>query len=130
MTLSSIPAIIGSGIQSLLARYMAEGSDEGLDARTTYFFLAGMFSPVIFWPIISLILVLILGINFFSLQGILYFVLIIFVFYLSSLIFLLGYDYWSRFRKIVKISKFSKTPIGGEFEVLIEKLKTQLEPLK
>ena len=130
MTLSSIPAIIGSGIQSLLARYMAEGSDEGLDARTTYFFLAGMFSPVIFWPIISLILVLILGINFFSLQGILCFVLIIFVFYLSSLIFLLGYDHWSKFRKLVKISKFSKTPIGGEFEVLIEKLKTQLEPLK
>ena len=130
MTLSSIPAIIGSGIQSLLARYMAEGSDEGLDARTTYFFLAGMFSPVIFWPIISLLLVLILGINFLSLQGILCFILIIFVFYLSSLIFLLGYDYWSRFRKIVKISKFSKTPIGGEFEVLIEKLKTQLEPLK
>ena len=130
MTLFSIPAIIGSGIQSLLARYMAEGSDEGLDARTTYFFLAGMFSPVIFWPIISLILVLILGINFFSIQGILCFVLIIFVFYISSLIFLLGYDHWSKFRKIVKTRKFLKTPIGGEFEVLIEKLRSQLESLK
>ena len=130
MTLSSIPAIIGSGIQSLLARYMAEGSDEGLDARTTYFFLAGMFSPVIFWPIISLILIPILDINFFSLQGILSFVLIIFVFYLSSLIFLLGYDHWSKFRKIAKISSFSKSSIGEDFKILIEKLNTQLGPLK
>ena len=130
MTLSSIPAIIGSGIQSLLARYMAEGSDEGLDARTTYFFLAGMFSPVIFWPIISLILILMLGINFSSLQGILSFVLIIFVFYVSSLIFLFGYDYWSKFRKITKISSFSKSSTGDEFKILIEKLNTQLGPLK
>ena len=29
---------------------MAEGSDEGLDSRTTYFMLAGMFSPIFFWP--------------------------------------------------------------------------------
>ena len=74
----SIPAIIGSGTQSLLARYMAEKSDEGLDARTTYFFLAAMFSPVIFWPLTSFIIILILEIKFLSIQGILCFILIIF----------------------------------------------------
>ena len=56
MAATSIPVIIGSGVQSILARYMVEKSDEGLDARTTYFLLAGMFSPVIFWPFTSLVI--------------------------------------------------------------------------
>ena len=126
----SVPAIIGSGTQSLLARYMAEKSDEGLDARTTYFFLAAMFSPVICWPLTSFIIILILEIKFLSIQGILCFILIIFGFYISSLIFLLGYDRWSKFRRIATISKFSNTPAGVEFNTLIEKLNIQLGPLK
>ena len=137
MATTSIPVIIGSGIQSLLARYMAEKSDEGLDARTTYFLLAGMFSPVIFWPLTSFVITFlslwndaILHYPFLSLQALLYFFSIIFVFYISSLLFLLGYDFWSNYRGTVNISKFSKSPAGQEFNILIEKLNIQLALLK
>ena len=137
MTITSIPVIIGSGLQSIMARYMAEISDEGLDARTTYFFLAGMFSPVIFWPFTSFVITslslwndVILDYPLLSHQALLCFISIIFVFYISSLIFLLGYDYWTNFRILAKISKFSNTPAGDEFNTLIKKLNTQLGPLK
>jgi hypothetical protein len=150
MVTTSIPVIIGSALQSLLARYMAEKSDEGLDARTTYFLLAGMFSPVIFWPFASFVITFlssttspamppqevlqwhdaILHYPFLSLQALLYFFSIIFVFYISSLLFLLGYDFWSNYRGTVNISKFSKSPAGQEFNILIEKLNIQLALLK
>ena len=144
------PVIVGSGIQSILARFMADKSDEGLDARTTYFFLAGMFSPVIFWPFASLVITFLSSTTFpgmspqevlqwndavpqypfLSLQALLFFISIIFVFYISSLLFLLGYDMWTNYRKSVSISKFSKSPAGQEFNNLIEKMNIQLALLK
>lgn len=130
MLIFSIPVIIGSGIQSVLARYMVEKSDEGLDARTTYFFLAGMFSPVIFWPLISFLVILFSEINIFSLQGLMIFTLTIFGFYISSLIFLFGYDLWAKYRKTVAVSKFSTSSAGQEFNILIEKMNIQLALLK
>ena len=150
MLIFLIPVIIGSGIQSILARFMADKSDEGLDARTTYFFLAGMFSPVIFWPFASLVITFLSSTTFpamspqevlqwhdavphypfLSLQALLFFISIIFVFYISSLLFLLGYDMWTNYRKSVSISKFSKSPAGQEFNNLIEKMNIQLALLK
>ena len=150
MAATSIPVIIGSGVQSILARYMVEKSDEGLDARTTYFLLAGMFSPVIFWPFTSLVITFlssttspamppqevlqwndtVLQYPFLSLQALLSFISIIFVFYISSLLFLSGYDLWTNYRNTVKISKFSKSAAGQEFNILIKKLNIQLGLLK
>ena len=126
----SIPTILGSGIQSILARYMAEKSDEGLDARTTYFFLAGMFSPVIFWPIISLVIIIVIEASILSIQGLSLFISLMIGFYLSSLLFLMGYDIWSEYRKRLQIDKFSKSLEGQNFESLIEKLNNQLVLLK
>ena len=126
----SIPTIVGSGIQSILARYMAEKSDEGLDARTTYFFLAGMFSPVIFWPIISLVIIIVIEANILSILGISLFISLMIGFYLSSLLFLMGYDIWSEYRQRLQIDKFSKSFEGQKFESLIEKLNNQLVLLK
>ena len=150
MAATSIPVIIGSGVQSILARYMVEKSDEGLDARTTYFLLAGMFSPVIFWPFTSLVITFlssttspamtpqevlqwhdaVLQYPFLSLQALMSFISIIFVFYISSLLFLSGYDLWTNYRNTVKISKFSKSAAGQEFNILIKKLNIQLGLLK
>ena len=76
MTFTLIPSILGSGIQSILARYMAEKSDEGQDARTTYFFLAGIFSPIFFWPLISILVILIVTI------------IIVFIFLFLNILFL------------------------------------------
>tara|TARA_B100000035_G_scaffold52942_1_gene41440 strand:- start:704 stop:1033 length:330 start_codon:yes stop_codon:yes gene_type:complete len=109
---------------------MAEKSDEGLDARTTYFFLAGMFSPVIFWPIISLVIIIVIEANILSILGITLFISLMIGFYLSSLLFLMGYDIWSEYRQRLQIDKFSKSFEGQNFESLIEKLNNQLVLLK
>ena len=130
MAATFIPVTLSSGIQIILARFMADISDEGLDARTTYFLLAGMFSPVIFWPTISFIIILISEVNFLSLEGIFFFSSLIFVFYLSSMIFLYGYDLWMKHVNQVKISNFAKSSSGQEFNALIKKVNIQLALLK
>jgi hypothetical protein len=126
MFTSFIPTLLGSGLQSSLARYMAEKSDEGQDARTTYFFLAGMFSPVFFWPLISIFTVCFLGQNIFSLIGGLAIILVILVFYLCSLIFLVGYDLWSDYKVAVAIGQLSKTESGKQLNILLENLNSKL----
>lgn len=126
MFTSFIPTLLGSGLQSSLARYMAEKSDEGQDARTTYFFLAGMFSPVFFWPLISIFTVCFLGQNIFSLIGGLAIILVILVFYLCSLIFLVGYDLWSDYKVAVTIGQLSKTESGKQLNILLENLNSKL----
>jgi hypothetical protein len=131
MSIFFLPVLVGSGPQSLLGRYMAEKSDEGLDARTTYFFLAGMFSLVIFWPIISVIIIILLGGKAaFSLLGGAQILFTIFLFYFSSLMFLLGYDFWSEFRVLSNINKLSKSSEGKKLNNLIQNLNIQLGLLK
>ena len=105
---------------------MANNSDEGLDARTTYFFLAGMFSPIIFWPFISILVLLFSGTNIFSLTSIFSIIIINLVFYLSSLIFLYGYDLWSDYRLALVRVKLSKSDSGKRLNILVKNLDLQL----
>ena len=49
MALAAPITIPSTGIQAFFAWYMGDRTDEGIDARTTYHFLAGMFSPILFW---------------------------------------------------------------------------------
>ena len=52
LTIMSAPlTIIGSGIMILLGKVMGDRTDEGLDARTTYHFLASMLGPILIWPV-------------------------------------------------------------------------------
>tara|TARA_B110000003_G_scaffold183420_1_gene182445 strand:+ start:1902 stop:3395 length:1494 start_codon:yes stop_codon:yes gene_type:complete len=118
--------LIGSGFQSVLARYMANNSDEGLDARTTYFFLAGMFSPIIFWPFISVLVLFFSGVKIFSLVSIFSIIVINLVFYVSSLIFLQGYDLWSDYRLALVTVKLSKSESGQRLDILLKNLDSQL----
>ena len=46
----SIPS---TGLQALIARYLGDNTDEGVDARTTYHMFAGFFSPLTIWPLIG-----------------------------------------------------------------------------
>ena len=126
MSLTLIPSILGSGIQSILARYMAEKSDEGQDARTTYFFLAGIFSPIFFWPLMSILLIAISDLNLLSTLGVFAVICTIFTFYFSSLIFLRGYDLWSDYSTAIIRAKLSKSEAGVRFELLIKNLNSQL----
>ena len=45
--------IIGLGPQITLGRLLGDRTDEGLDARTSYFFLFGMFGSLGWWPIMA-----------------------------------------------------------------------------
>ena len=49
MILAAPITIPSTGVQAFFAWYMGDRTDEGIDARTTYHFLAGMFSPILFW---------------------------------------------------------------------------------
>ena len=48
--------IIGMGPQIALGRLLGDGTDEGLDARTSYHFLFGMFGSLGWWPLAATIL--------------------------------------------------------------------------
>jgi hypothetical protein len=43
------------GLQVLLGRLLGDSTDEGLDARTSYQFLAAFFGSLLIWPIIALL---------------------------------------------------------------------------
>ena len=43
--------------QIILGRILGDATDEGIDARTSYQFLAAMFGSIIIWPISSTLIV-------------------------------------------------------------------------
>ena len=55
--------ILGMGLQMFGARLLGDDSDEGLDARTSYHLLFGMFGSLLLWPILATIFT-ILSISF------------------------------------------------------------------
>ena len=48
--------ILGMGWQIALGRYLGDRTDEGLDARTSYHMLFGMFGSMLWWPIMATVL--------------------------------------------------------------------------
>ncbi len=55
--LALLPTIImGMGLQIAGGRLLGDKTDEGLDARTSYHFLFGMFGSLLWWPTIATIL--------------------------------------------------------------------------
>lgn len=56
LMLALLPAFILSlSPQLILGRYLGDRTDEGVDARTTYQFLAAMFGSAMIWPLCALI---------------------------------------------------------------------------
>jgi len=59
-----LPAfLISLSPQLILGRFLGDRTDEGVDARTTYQFLAAMFGSVLLWPFFALIGVWIVWVN-------------------------------------------------------------------
>jgi len=48
--------ILGMGWQIALGRILGDRTDEGLDARTSYHMLFGMFGSMLWWPVMATIL--------------------------------------------------------------------------
>ena len=83
----AIPANI---VLSSIAKYMAEAGDEGIDSRTTYFLLAGMFSPLLFWPPLVILSLLLLQGTAFSFSDIIPGLVGLFIIAGSTIFFIQG----------------------------------------
>jgi len=113
--IATSPIVIPStGIQAAVAWYFGDRTDEGIDARTTYHMLAAMFSPVLFWPPLAIV------IAYFAIGSILAIfpaaIGIMLAFHLCNLAFLVGYDLWTDF---ADSGRRIKLAYSGEGELLL-----------
>ena len=127
MILMSPITLPSTGIQAFFAWYLGDRTDEGIDARTTYHFLAAMFSPILFWLPMALVTAFL--IHPLSLLSIVTTMLILLVIHISNLVFLFGYDCWSDFSTSRRRAKLASSDKGKRLEELISDLKTNLNLL-
>ena len=127
MILMSPITLPSTGIQAFFAWYFGDRTDEGIDARTTYHFLAAMFSPILFWLPMALVTAFLMHPP--SLLSIVTAMLILFVIHISNLVFLFGYDCWSDFSTSRRRAKLASSDRGKRLEELISDLKTNLNLL-
>ena len=135
--------IIGMGPQIVLGRLLGDSTDEGLDARTSYQLLAGMFGSLGWWPILSTTLTTIciifnseidaeVGLNWMEVFGseiwqeiISTFTLwlsLIAIFWLSGIFFALGWDPISDSAKWLR-RRQTNTKVSSDLVKLRELLK-------
>jgi len=131
MSLSAPVTIPSTGAQALLAWYMGDRTDEGIDARTTYHFLAGMFSPILFWaPIAIVTSIILITPSMISLPfnlGLA--VAIVFLIHASNVVFLFGYDCWTDFSNSTKSARLASTEQGKRLLELIDDVSSNLNLL-
>ena len=116
--------VVSTGAQAIIAWYLGDRTDEGVDARTTYHMLAAMFSPVLFWPpIAAIVTYYAIGQGPLLAPGIL---LMIIAFHLSNLTFLLGYDLWADFANSRRRTRLFSSSEGAKLEGLLSETKSIL----
>ena len=122
--------LYGSGVMILIAKILGDNTDEGLDARTTYHFLAAMLGPMIIWPIPMAIFALYAffgPLTISALQIALITVLLPFAFHLSNKIALLAWDLHIISRDARCINRFGRNstnvPILKDIHDLLAALK-------
>jgi len=131
MALSAPITIPSTGVQAFFAWYMGDRTDEGIDARTTYHFLAGMFSPILFWiPIaIATSMTLIPPSMASSPINLGLAVAIVLLIHISNLAFLLGYDCWTDFSNSVRGARLASSAQGKRLHQLIDDVSANLNLL-
>ena len=131
MALAAPITIPSTGIQAFFAWYMGDRTDEGIDARTTYHFLAGMFSPVLFWIPMAIAASMLaippsvesLPINLALAVG------IVILIHITNLVFLLGYDFWIDFSDSTKSARLASSEQGKRLHELMHDVRTNLNLL-
>ena len=131
MAITSPVTIPSTGIQAFLAWYMGDRTDEGVDARTTYHFLAGLFSPVLFWPPLAIVVSLLLippsipAIPF----NLCLALVIIFLIHASNVVFLFGYDCWTDFSTSSRRATLESSEQGKRLVELLNDVSVNLNLL-
>ena len=131
MALAAPITIPSTGIQAFFAWYMGDRTDEGIDARTTYHFLAGMFSPILFWIPMAIAASMLaippsvesLPINLALAVG------IVILIHITNLVFLLGYDFWIDFSDSTKSARLASSEQGKRLHELMHDVRTNLNLL-
>ena len=127
MSLSFPITIPSTGVQGLLAWYLGDRTDEGIDARTTYHMLAAMFSPILFWPPLALLIsILVTPISALTIPLSLSIMAAI---HLLNIIFLFGYDLWTDFSDSGRRTKLASSKQGEKLEILIDQTRSNLNLL-
>jgi len=127
----SIPS---SGIQTIMAWYLGNNSDEGIDARTTHHMFAVFFSPLTFWPVFAS------ASSYYFLQEtmieitlptiIIGALIMMVAIQFSNMIMLTGYDLWTDYNSSRRRTNLAKTDEGHEFNELIQNIASKLVALK
>ena len=123
------------GWQIALGRMLGDKTDEGLDARTSYHMLFGMFGSMLWWPILATILTILIltfnssidsefGLDIIAMFGtelwqksislVIVWIILMFSFWLSGISFASGWDAvadFSRWRRRSKINQSLKEDI-------------------
>ena len=127
MILMSPITLPSTGIQAFFAWYLGDRTDEGIETRTTYHFLAAMFSPILFWLPLAIVTAFLM--HSLSLLSIAIAMSILLVIHISNLVFLFGYDCWSDFSASRRRAKLASSDRGKRLEELISDVKTSLNLL-
>ncbi len=130
MIFSGLIAIPANLIQTTLAWILANNSDEGLDSRTTYFMLAGLFSPILFWWFPILITIILTSDGIITMDDFLLPILLFLLIHICSMIFIYGYDFWTDFMTSLRRRKLTNSSAGKELNNLLESIDLQLVALK
>ena len=136
MALASPISIPSTGLQALVGWYAGDRSDEGIDARTTHHMIGAILSPLIMWPIITLIA----GFFVFGFHPVL--LILVFlslplvhlsladIFHFSNLLFLRGYDLWTDYGDSKRRTNLANSAQGSRLGQLITQIDSELVVLK
>lgn len=136
MALASPISIPTTGLQALVGWYAGNHSDEGIDARTTHHMIGAILSPLIMWPIISLIA----GFFVFGFHPVLLILVLLSlpimhpsladIFHFSNLVFLKGYDLCIDYGDAKRRNSLANSAEGSRLEQLITQIDSELVVLK
>jgi hypothetical protein len=128
MLLATPISIPTTGLQAFVGWYAGEHTDEGIDSRTTHHMIGAIFSPLFFWPLISLAFL-------YSLFGTtpllpIYLAVSLPIIHMSNLVFLWGYDMLTDFNDSRIRRRLASSASGSRLEELVGQLIPQLGVLK
>lgn len=134
MAMASFISIPSTGIQTILAWYLGNNSDEGIDARTTHHMFAVFFSPITLWPLFALLF------SYYTLEGlsieitlsalIIGGLITMMAIQFSNTVMLSGYDLWTDYTASRRRINLSRSDEGTEFTELLQKIAPKLVALK
>ncbi|PDH27240.1 MAG: hypothetical protein CND01_02800 [Marine Group II euryarchaeote MED-G34] len=128
MLLSAPITIPTTGLQAFVGWYAGDHTDEGIDSRTTHHMIGALFSPLFFWPLISLTFLY----SFFGATLLLpiYLAVSLPIIHMSNLVFLWGYDMLNDFNDSRTRRRLASSATGGRLEELVGQLIPRLGVLK